>query len=256
MKKKPILFLSTHRCGTKGLADFFEYYYPLFHSVHQPAFSRRINIATTLRIHDTIGNQIFSDVCLKRKLKQIESSTSEVYVETNGFNLLLAKLIADNYTDTKLVHIVRDPRTWVISYMNWTKSRPKSKFAYKFIPFWNIDASKLGYMSKQEWAGLEEYQKFCWWWKIKNDIIIEKYSKDSRYIRFRFEDLYLSQNTEYVKSLIDFMGLDYTNEMPDFFQKKRNISQSIYKKEEFWNKERLDSLKTIVGPDMEFYNYE
>jgi hypothetical protein len=255
MANKPIFFLSTHRCGTKGLAEFFKEFFPYIYSIHQPKHSRKINVFTTLRLYGRVSDRCFNYLAQQTRINKINQVESDIYIETNAFNLLLAKEIQKVFPNIKLPHIVRDPKTWVVSYMNWTKSRLKSRIAYKFIPFWNINPTQMGLISTPEWYGLEEYKKFIWWWKVKNNIIEDNYSGSSAFKTFRFEDIYNSEVDKGLKSLLNYLELEYNEKMLNFFQTKRNMSQGNIKVDEFWTKEREKALFDIAGDEIEKYQY-
>lgn len=255
MDKQPVIFQSTHRCGTKGLESFFREYYPSVYCVHQPKYSRLINIITTLRLYGVISDAMFSWVAYITRINRIERINEKFYLETNGFNLLLAERIVNEFPHTKIIHIVRDPRSWVVSYMNWTKGRVKSKIAYSYIPFWNLNLSRLDIMTQQQWLKLEEYQKFIHWWKFKNDLIESLYSDKHNYSLFRFEDLYMNRESNELHRLLEFIGLEYSDEMLNFFNKKRNESKTLFKLDSFWNAEKLEYLKSTTNSQMKKYSY-
>ncbi len=256
MTSSAIFFQSTHRCGTKGLASYFNECYPELYAIHQPKGARLINVMTTLYLYGWVSETFMRNLARKKRVNWIKCLNHPAYIETNGFNLVLGKFIEEEVKNTKFVHIIRDPKSWILSYMNWVNSRFKSKVAYRFVPFWNINPVYLGKISKKGWNKLQEYEKFCWWWKLKNEMILTEYSSSDNFKSFRFEDLFLYKDHLKWKELTEFCGLEFHPDSIEYFDVKRNTSKDkVYELNQFWSEDKVKKIKAIAGDLMNKYNY-
>ncbi len=255
-------FLGTNRTGTTALTRFFQKWYPSVSVCHQLESHKLINILSTMYLQNVISENFFNNslkILLEKRLKTYDGVP---HIETNGWNYVAANYMIQKYNKSKVVHLVRDPRDFITSYITWINSRWKSYIAYNYLPFWNVNASTIGSMSKAEWSSLDHFGKMCWMWSFRNQYIEEKYSSlPGKYHFVRFEDIINIDNREEQKktlqSLLSFLSLPYVDECEFFFDKKINASKRGDQKEwNNWSKTQEDVFHSICGPLMEKYGYE
>ena len=117
------------------------------------------------------------------------------YVDDTPWNLLFFDKFHQIFPNSKLIHIYRDPRDVVASYINknWSPSSP-------------IQAMK--------------YYKSCmqYWWRIR-----EKLNKDS-YLEVNFESL-ISGTERTLKYICAFLDIEWNNDLLDIDLSKGNIGR-------------------------------
>ena len=112
-------------------------------------------------------------------------------------------------------------------------------------------------MSWEQWRGLDEFQRVCWYWVYKNRQLEQMFGDTSYYMRIRFEDLFLGENKQAVlKDVIAFMGMPYDDRFIRVYEHKRNISRKTYFPQwPEWSPERQQQLLDICGSQMARYGY-
>lgn len=106
----------------------------------------------------------------------------------------------------KIVGVIRDPRTWVTSIMNWgTMYGPRD---------W-VGRLSLGRLTPhaihderwaEYWPEMNRFEKVCWAWQAINSIMLDSMRELPHVLTLRYEDLFLSpsrKNTLY--ELLDFL---------------------------------------------------
>ncbi len=209
-------------------------------------------------VEKLLPESVFNLLVQRLVVRRIKQHHADYYIEVTGFNYISASIINRHFSGVKIVHIIRDPRDFVTSFLNWVHRRRKSWIAHNLTPFWNVSGYLAGEMSKSEWSKMDEFERYCWQWKYKNQKILELYSNDKEnFITFRFEDLISSTNNKKtLDELLTFIGLPYSPGSEEYFQVKQNVSDKRYFSNwRNWNKERCRQLQNICGHLMEQYDY-
>ena len=248
--------LSTGRTGTKALAEGLAG--DGVFSPHQPPYSRLLTIASNYYLHGWLPESSLRWLVNKVRLPQILASDCRYYVQVFSLDHLPAKIICEQYPDVRIVHIVRDPRTFVPSYLNWMHTRFKSYVANKCVPGWHPSGYHVGEMSWQEWGRMGEFERVCWQWSYKNRKLEHLFSGSAHYLRIRFEDLFLGGECQSVfKSMISFMGIPYHARYASICQQKKNISRQVHcPRWDEWQPERQRQLLNFCGTQMVQYGYD
>jgi len=134
---QPVLVLSTGRTGTKFLASLLSNHFPKSaRTQHESSRTRPINILTNMYFAGFIP-KVFLPMTWKL-LKQRELSKTELdfYIDINNFLYGIPVIEPELYPNLKVVHIIRDPRTYVRSHINWAHQNTKSFIANFWLPFW------------------------------------------------------------------------------------------------------------------------
>ncbi len=257
---KLIFILGPHRTGTKSYAHYFQKYFDReVHSFHQYGSLRLVNVFSNLFLSKLITEATYKWVLKKTLVKHIEAhSDKPIYLVSNGFNFLAVKYILEIYNDVKVVHAIRDPRTFVISYINFIDGRWQSKLANRMIPYWHLSGYRQGSFSNQTWKSFNRIEKYVWYWCYKNDFIESNYgNQKENYLRLRLEDIENgSLRVGQLAALHDFVGLPFQKDYAVFFDKKVNESRGeLLPKWQKWNKNQAKKVYQICAPLMKRYGY-
>ena len=231
-------------------------------SLHHLPRHRCINLLTTLYLEQRISLHQFEKAVSLLLGRYIDQFPDRDYVETTAFSYLAAHSVRLSSHRKKLVHVVRDPRTWVISRLNWTSSARKSRVAHRYMPFWNPRGDKVGFYESSIWARMNELERTSWLWKYKNDLIDETYGKSGYEVhRLLFEDIVDPEKVvDTLDCLLRFMGLQSKSdkEIQEYFNSRKHQNPSPAKIYPPWDKlseKQQLSLIQICGISMRNFGY-
>lgn len=203
-----VLILSTGRTGTRSLAHFLHTCFTDVSAYHTTPYSRLFNVLGNLYRGGLFPERGLILLWERLKRQEVETCSTPFFVDSNPHLFGMLPLANKLYQHLKIVHVVRDPRTYVRSHLNWARHRPASFVANYFIPFWQPNAFLLGEMGLEEWLGLSRFERYCWVWAFKNRDIESLAGSDVPYYQVRFEALFgAAEAEETVNSLLAFMGL-------------------------------------------------
>ncbi len=256
MNEHKFYFLSTGRCGTSFLSKIFQKYYPELGIKHQEKWSRLINI---------VGNLPISKKYSFFLIKKIFSLTNTHYLPQSTIDPLksisIAKLLSYknlNIEKYKIVHLVRDPRTFVASFMNWKELSYKKKILHNFIPFWMPKYRYTNNLQPIKKSLDNKFKDFCYVWYSKNIFFYNTFCKQINYKIVRMEDL-IDENkkNETFQDLIDFLNLPNKDfNYNEISSKKVNKSKKMFfPKSKNWPNEYKMFLYDLCGGLMKKFNY-
>jgi len=258
MADKIILVVASPRSGTTTVNGFFDENFSNVHARQEPApWSRLLYMLSTLVIEGYVNKEWLEKITRIIKAKRIQKFDIEYYIETSAMNYFVAPIVKKQCGNVKIVHLIRDPRDVVTSYLNWVHGRWQSRLAHKFIPFWNVSGHRAGDMTKNEWNGLNEFGRYCWYWRFKNEKVMELCADDTaNFYTIKFEDLISVSRKQHLQELLNFIGLSYPADAEMYFDTKLNYSVISYvPKWHEWSNEQCIVLNNICGDLMKGYGY-
>jgi hypothetical protein len=189
--------------------------------------------------------------------KDLKACHKEVYIDSNNQIYALVPEKPELYPGLKVVHIVRDPRDYVRSHINWSRHRPKSFIANYLTPFWQPNGFLLGEMPFSTWVGLSRFERFCWIWDFKNRTIESIAMKGVPYLRVRFEDFFAGSNPEiHLNRILDFIGLPTVKGQHHHFEKAVNPGRKrTFQSWRNWSPRLCCQLRVFCGETMLRYGY-
>lgn len=254
MPERIVFILSTSRTGTKTLAEGLAG--DDICSPHQPPFSRLLTIASNYHLHGWLPRGVLEWLVTRLREPQILNTDCRYYVQVFSLDYLPAKIISERHPNVYVIHIVRDPRTFVRSYLNWMHTRPKSWMANKLVPGWHPSGFLTGEMSRQEWRGMDEFQRICWHWTYKNRLVEGLFAAEERYVAVRFEDLFLAEDSETLKGVLAFVGIPCDDRVGVMLAKNENVSRKTYFPAwDAWHPEWCAGMDDLCGPIMKHFGY-
>ena len=196
------LILSTGRTGTQFFETYLSESGKNILCLHEPKPSRKFKFYSNKllagkHIENKINNNYFDS-----RPKYLEGYADDVkYIESNNFLFGCVPALNLKQKNIKIVHIVRDPLTYVRSHINHG--------------FWK--GHKRWFAKNTNWLENIETRRsndpvliLLDRWQYVNRIISE-YEKTNPYLLIKFEDLFLSNENNGLKSLnkiCDFIGID------------------------------------------------
>src|SRR5262245_52521536 len=132
----PVLIVSTGRTGTIFLSRLFGDLYPQVASYHERGLSRPIQILTNLHYAHLFPVSGLKAAWRLLKGREIGTCKKPFHMDANCFLYGLAALAPELYPGLKVIHIVRDPRAYTASHLNFSLQKTKSFVANYLVPFW------------------------------------------------------------------------------------------------------------------------
>jgi hypothetical protein len=189
--------------------------------------------------------------------QDLRTCSKEIYIDSNNQIYALVSLKPDIYPGLRIIHLVRDPREYVRSHINWTRHRFKSFVANHLIPFWQPNAWLLKEMSLSKWLRLTQFERYSWIWNFKNRLIRQTEASGIPYLRIRFEDFFINpEPLSHLNQLLDFIGLESISGIQASFQQPVNPAKGkTFPAWPMWSHRQRRQLADYCGATMSEYGY-
>jgi phage pi2 protein 07 len=289
-----VFFISGGRTGTKFFGDVLSNCITNSFSIHEPDVVHFKKGETTLlsgiknfglywmvfgRVLGKTGIRNLSDSYLSgrcplniagERLKKYRSLyykaiKKQLIIESYSGWYGLIPVIQAVYSNYKIVILIRDPRDWVRSNMDWGTMYGRrdwvSKLGFRRLsPFLVYDT-----VYRKNWRKLDQFQKLCWAWHTIYEALLAKSAMDSNIQIFKFEDVFYSdQRIQNFKYLIRFIS-NFSDKQFDFnsvVNIESILNQQIHKNVAYdfpswpdWSNQRAQALDHICGDLMKSFGY-
>lgn len=254
MPEQIIFILSTARTGTKALAEGLTGGDVL--SPHQPPYSRLLTIAGNFYLHGWLPRQTLERLVMRWRAPQIENAACRYYVQVFSLDYWPAYILSQRLPDVHIIHIIRDPRTWVPSYLNWMHTRWQSFVANRLITGWHPSGFWTGQVGLSEWWRMDTFQRTCWQWAYKNQLLSRLFAGNARYQQVRFEDLFGAGGAQTLQAMLENAGVPYQEKYAGILRHPKNESRKTHFAA--WAElapYRQQQLLTLCGDLMREYGY-
>jgi len=245
--------LSTGRCGTNLLVDIFASTYPPLRIEHQSKGSRRLNIIGNLLLYFPSYQRYVKNIFYLLKKKKMPDSTVDPLL---SIPLALYLINHDsNLNIFQIVHLVRDPRDFVTSFIRWKRQRTRRFFLHHFVPFWQPKPYRFEGFRRLRFR---KFEHFCWIWNYKNSFFQSNFKNNSRYYLLKLEDIVdIHMGLEQAQKLFNFLGLPMNEQkIQELIRKKINPSKERgFPHWENWTQEQALILQKHCGKLMDYYGY-
>lgn len=253
---RPILIISTGRTGTIFLARLFADLYPDAASYHERGNSRPIQILTNMHFSHLFPKNGVKTAWRLFKGKEIETCEKAFHIDANNFLYGLASIAPELYPNLKVLHIVRDPRDYVTSQLNFSRQKRTSFIGNYLVPFWQPNPFLVGELPLSRSFGFTRFEKYCWVWDFKNRVMSKLEGSATPYLCIRFEELFSSQPEAAFRHITDFFGLPPAKNIHEKFCEPANTSKTTFFPEwPDWTSKHARQLQTLCGKQMEKFGY-
>jgi hypothetical protein len=254
---QPILIVSTGRTGTIFLSRLFADLYPAVDSHHERGSSRIIQILTNLHFSHLFPKSGLKIAWKMFKGNEIESCEKGYHIDANNFLYGLASLAPELYPSLKVLHIARDPRSYVTSQLNFSRQKWTSFIGNYLVPFWQPNPFLVGELPLHRLVRFTRFEKYCWIWDFKNRIMETLEGSSTPYLRVRFEDLFAGKGPgQAFRQITEFFGLPDVKNIHGRFKEPANTSQITFFPEwHEWTAKQAVQLHSLCGVRMRKYGY-
>ena len=254
---QPTILISTGRTGTKFFAHLFADLFPQVQAFHDTSYSTLMNVLSNAHLARLYPRWKMKLVWHMLKGREMTHCDRDFFIDSNNHLYALVVQAPELYPDLKVIHIVRDPRTYVRSHLNWAAQRRKSYIANYWIPFWQPNAFLLGEMSWGKWRSLAKLARFGWIWDFKNRYMARLAQTDVPYLCVRFEDFFGGpEPTLYFNEMLHFIGLPEVGNVDDRFERPLNHTETrTFPKWPDWTAAQCAELQALCGKQMAAFGY-
>lgn len=190
-----------------------------------------------------------------------EGRPGRLVVESNNQWFGLLPLLPRVFANYRVLALVRDPRSWVRSRINFGGHHDQEDRVRRFgLP--RLSPAMLGEDRGKEWVRMDVYERLCWDWWFVTSRIVGAAKGDPQIRLVRFEDLFQSPQRrhrldETLGFLTDFGDRRYPYRVPNgVFERRVNVSRrkrlGPWRE---WPDERRTFLEEMCGELMERVGY-
>jgi len=168
-----------------------------------------------------------------------------IYVESNPYLSGFIEVLGEVFEDASVVHVVREPRAYVRSGVNFGAFRGMKKLAAEWWPDWfpKPENAELRVQNSEprsgpltpafspeysgegergadlKWGEMDAIERLAWFWSLVNSHLNRgEQLYGQRYLRIRFEELFSGDGLE---RLTDWMGLPRSSAMIEEAKRER-----------------------------------
>lgn len=239
-----IFVLSTGRTGTLYLARMLARSNPDLPVVHETSGSRTLNILSGMCLTGLPVGAL-----LRSQWNRVFGKKGESFFEPNNMVWAAFAMSGDMQPTDRVLHIVRDPRTYAVSHRQLGKARWKSALA-NWTPFWQPGTTIFSNLRIHG-----HLRKYAVAWQLKNSYISEKYEQ-LNYCCLRYEDLFsdvASTRNDSWNKLSVFTGLKLPPHPGDGSDRVNSSSGGAHWRA--WPQEQRQIVDKVCGELAREYGY-
>ncbi len=226
MPERIVFILSTARTGTKSLAEGLAGGDVC--SPHQPPYSRPLTIAGNFYLNGWLPQPVLTALVRRWREPQIRQAACRYYVQVFSLDYMPAFILSQRLPHVHIIHLIRDPRTWVPSYLNWMHTRWQSAVANKLIVGWHPSGFWTGEIPLAQWLKMDAFQRTCWHWTYKNRLLETLFANYPAYQQVHFEALFGSEGARMLQSMLEKAGIPYQERYAGILRHPQNQSRRDY----------------------------
>lgn len=203
-----MFLLSTGRTGTSATARYLNEAFEGVCALHEPRPSRSLRLASNAFLAGLTTEEWMIERLVKSRQRLCASVTEPVYVESNPYMNGFLSVLDQVFDRPHVVHIIRDPRTFVPSALNFGGLRGFKWLFTTLVPNWMIKPEKINPTTGLRWRRMTSIQRFAWFWRTVNVHLEQGKSLfPGRYRRVFFEDL-VEPGGSGIRELAQWIGLE------------------------------------------------
>ena len=262
-KLNTCIIVSTGRTGTMFFEDFFNSNFDNVKALHEPHPDLFSLGTTSIRQH-------WSSKKIQRNLKYSRYRIynemikhQQTYIESNNNIVLLLNDFLEVFPNTKVLHIIREPSSYIMSA--FSKKHSESQYAIfdekdprKRLAATDYDDDPL----INDWNSFDRFEKICWTWKKYNNIIEASASKNL-YKLIKYENIFSeTSGKESIEEIISFFDIKANQKVSDIqlYQKlkerKNHSSKYAINPPTLWDEKQKHFFRTHIAKESLRYGYE
>jgi len=254
---RAVFIVSSGRTGTMALARHLDACYEQVWAAHEPRPSWRLRRASSRALCGRLSREELARLLADNRRRLVAGIGAVYYIESNPFLGGFLDVFGDVFENAAVVHVVRDPRTYIRSGMNFGTFRGIKGLAVRLIPWWLPRPELMPGSGGLRWSEMSPPVRLAWYWAMLNRHLNRGQTLyGDNYLRIRFEDLFARDGSG-LKQLAAWIGLPWDERLVQCANSEKvNASRDAgFPRFADWS----DSLKRQVmdhcGELMELYGY-
>lgn len=259
MNKKIDFILSTGRTGTVAISKVLNTAEKTT-CLHEPRNTRRFKVLGNYYFNKNIPDWA-EKYFLSAKANDWNSIKGNHHIEVNPMLWHWTNIITTQYPDAKIIHMVRNARTWLLSIINHYVTI-KGYLRLNAIPYWEPHISISGNTKFTSDPILNnKIEKWLLIWELKNKFIEENCNPEN-YMLLRFEDVFTNNKTLRTKTLSEistFLNITINpDKASEFLAKKHNATKRTKYNSETILNSNLDNYLAMhpISSFLKKYGYD
>lgn len=254
--ERAVLLLSTGRTGTKALASYFDAAFENVCALHEPPRSRHLRVASNRFLRGRLSERRLVELYAAARQARFARVREPVYIESNPFLHGFVGVFDEIFDSPRVVHIVRDPRTYVRSYINHGAFRGIKGLAARYYPDWMLKPERMDPAAPRRWRDMSQVERIAWRWDTINGVLDRGEAVyGDRYLRIKFEDIFAEDGSG-LRRLAEWVGLPASAAFERLREERVNASQGRnLPRWEQWDLKDRQTLLDLCGRRMERYGY-
>jgi len=251
------VFLSTGRTGTTALAQYFDAAYPDVVARHEPRPSRHLRVMSNRRLAQRSSRTAAASALYAARRRFFSESRGSLYIESNPYLYGFLDVFDDVFRSARVVHIVRDPRSYVRSAINFGFSTGMRALATALVPYWSLKPELCEDPVRRSWGEMDPVERLAWFWnRINRHLAQGEALFGERYMRIRFEDLFDTRGAA-LHALARWLGLPHRTQLVDAMRAHAiNASKSTRLPNwDSWPEPQKDALRRQCSHTAAEYGY-
>ncbi len=223
---KVVILVSTGRTGTSALAQYLDRAYDNVKALHEPPPSRNLRRDSNRYLCKRLSKDGLARTLTDSRRGLLARVTEPIYIESNPFLHGFLDVFDEVFGCPLIVHIVRDPRTYIRSYINFGVFRGVKGLCAAYYPFWMLKPEFYEQNPATRWADMSPAERVAWRWvTVNGELNRGEELFGERYLRIRFEDLFTPDGSG-LRILTDWIGLPENAEVAEAARtEKVNVSR-------------------------------
>lgn len=255
-----IVVVSTGRTGTQALAHHLDACYREVTALHEPVPSRHLRLLSNRAVAGKLTREHAVRALVRSRERLLTRVQTPVYIESNWYLYGLLEALRQIVRDVKVLHVVRDLRTYIPSGINFGQFSGLRALATWFVPYWYLKPEQAPHHLRPAtpWSQLTQPERLAWHWKIVNgeiDRVAPQFGKN--FLRMRYEDLFGAEGTG-LDQLLDWVRLpDNSGFRARMRERKVNASTTARcPRWGEWDPQGRRRVLALCGAQMDRYGYD
>lgn len=214
------------------------------------------------RMRGLIDDRKVINELLKRREKFRQQVREPIYIEANWAFYGVFDLLPQAFPISNSIYIVRDPRTWIQSSLNFGHWYHKRDYIHLF-GLGRLNPSMFANDKyKEEWNSFSTFQKLCWAWQKLVSFALERIEKEPRVKCYRYEDLFVSHKRyDTLQEMLAFMTRFPDGTSVNFRIPEGILSTVVHRSEKNfpawpqWSASECQQVSEMCGPLMKQLGY-
>jgi hypothetical protein len=252
-----IFVISTGRTGTQAIANYFNQSYQSVTATHEPRPSRRFRVLSNLHLCNKVSTSLVERLLLSARKQILENTTTQIYLEANPFLHGCLPALANAFPGCRVIHVVRDPRTYIPSHINHGVFSGLKGLAGIYFPYWLLKPDYYEKGGSKQWKEMSPQERLGWRWNTINKILDEgSQIFGDHYTRIRFEDLFDKEKSGLITMAKWIKLKDNKSLIEAAARKRHNISRGTsFPPFDAWDNITQQNVLKLCASRMRDYGY-